>query len=220
MRHTMNNRGNRNSRARGARRGTVRNLQLRLSRLQRVQNGIKLRLNPDPPSFVQIPWNSCTVNDSPTLNSTSNSKVYKAVDICNIFKAQTGCSQANGQLSFRIMEVDVWEVSGKTLTLEVYDFTIGLGANDYLVQFEDVPGRNQWARTGYILPESQNKVVFSGDDTESLVTVTTGLAASLIVRFKLLWKFRFGTLPNLERASIETRVSHLESLLSKAVLTE
>lgn len=187
------------TRGRGARRGTLRNLELRLRNLQRAQNGFKLVLSPDPPAFTQIPWNSITLDDTVTLGAAINSKVYTASTLCNVLKAQTGLSQPNAQISLRITEVNVWEVSGKPLTLEVIDLTVGFGSVDYLVQLEDVAGRNQWARVGYRYPESQNKVILSGDDSESIIQVNTGLAASLVSRFKIMWKVRINTLPNIRQ---------------------
>lgn len=91
------------------------------------------------------------------------------------------------------------------------DLTIGLGANDFLAQFEDIPGRNQWARVGYLYPTSQNLVIFSGNDTETLVTVTADNGSTICVRFHVLWRFRFGTLPNRTTpSSVQERLSQLE----------
>lgn len=168
----------------------------RITNLRRDVSGRKLNLSADPPSFIQIPWQPITLSDNPVLNATVNTKNYTASNICDIFKSQTGCSQLNGQLSFRLFQASVWERSGKKITLECYDLTLGLGANDYLLQAEDIPGRNQWARVGYRYPTSQNLVIFSGNDTETLVSVTSELGATLCVRFHVLWRFRFGTLPN------------------------
>lgn len=175
-----------------------------------------MRLSPDPPSFAQIPWHPITLSDNVTLTALQNSKNYTATSLGNIFKAQTGSTQANETLSFRLMQVSVWELSGKKITLGVYDLTIGLGANDYLAQLEDVPGRNQWARVGFKYPVSQNLVVFSGNDLETLVTITADNSSLLCVRFHVLWRFRYGTLPNRQRseASLHTRLLHLEQRMS------
>lgn len=195
---------------------------LRSQPVRKLRNEIKgtrLRLSADPPHFAQIPWHAITVNDSPKLNATTNSKNYTATTIANVFKAQTGCSQATDTLSFRLLSVSVWETTGKKITLEVNDLTIGLGANDYLVQLEDQPGRNHWARVGYRYPTSQNLVIFSGSDTESLVQITTDLGANLIVRFHLLWRFRYNTLPNISvPRSISQRLSDLEQALRQLTL--
>lgn len=185
----------------------------RITNLRRDVSGRKLNLSADPPSFIQIPWQPITLSDNPALNATVNTKSYTASSICDVFKSQTGCSQVNGQLSFRLFQVSVWERSGKKVTLECYDLTLGLGANDYLIQTEDIPGRNQWARVGYRYPTSQSLVIFSGNDTETLVTITSDLGALLCVRFHVLWRFRFGTLPNRQPNSFADRLSLLEQKL-------
>lgn len=201
------NRRSRSNAARANRRVTI---------LRQDVKGQHLRLSPDPPSFTQIPWQPITLSDSPVLGLLVNTKNYTAADICNIFKAQTGCSQANTGLSFRLFQVSVWELSGKKVTLEVYDLTLGLGANDYLAQLEDIPGRNQWARVGYKYPTSQNLVIFSGNDAETLLQVTSENGASFAVRFHVLWRFRFGTIPNRTIApnNLAARLDDLERQLS------
>lgn len=190
-------------------------------RLTQVHNNIKgqhLSLTPDPPSFTQIPWHPIVLSDNVTFLATTNTKNYTAASISGIFKAQTGCSQSTSELSFRLSRISVWELSGKKITLEVYDLTIGLGANDYLAQLEDIPGRNHWARVGYSYPASQNLVCFSGNDTETLVTVTADNGSSICVRFHVLWRFRFGTLPNRHATSLHHRLTTLESQLQSISL--
>lgn len=192
-------------------------------RLTQVRNNLKgqhLTLSPDPPSFTQIPWHPIVLSDNVSFIATVNTKNYTATSIANIFKAQTGCKQPNEELSFRLVRVSVWELSGKKITLEVLDLTIGLGANDFLAQLEDIPGRNQWARVGYLYPTSQNLVIFSGNDTETLVTVTADNGSTICVRFHVLWRFRFGTLPNRTTPipSVQQRLSVLEQQFHKLML--
>lgn len=213
------------------RRNTVRNprctrLARTNQRLTQVRNDLKgqrLRLSPDPPSFTQIPWHPIVLSDNITFIVTANTKNYTASSISNIFKAQTGCKQPNDELSFRLLRVSVWELSGKKVTLEVLDLTVGLGANDFLAQLEDIPGRNQWARVGYSYPASQNLVIFSGNDTETLVTVTADNGSTICVRFHVLWRFRFGTLPNRTISlptSVQQRLSMLEQQLRELRIKE
>lgn len=168
----------------------------RVTRVRQDIKGQHLTLSPDPPSFTQIPWHPIVLSDNVSLLATVNTKSYTATSLANIFKAQTGCTQANDKLSFRLMQVSVWELTGKKVTLEILDLTIGLGANDFLAQIEDVPGRNQWARAGYKYPVSQNLVAFSGNDTETIVVITADNGSTICVRFHVLWRFRYGTIPN------------------------
>lgn len=186
-------------------------------RITSVQNSVKgqsLRLSPDPPAFAQIPWHPITLSDNVTFAALINTKSYTATSICNIFKAQTGCTQANDKLSFRLLQSSVWELSGKKVTLEILDLTLGLGANDFLAQLEDVPGRNQWARVGYKYPVSQNLVAFSGNDTEPVVVVTADNGSTICARFHVLWRFRYGTLPNLKQ-QVASRLCSLEQQLQE-----
>lgn len=181
-------------------------------RLRRDVMGKSLSLPADPPRFTQMPWNNIVLSDNVKFNQTVNTKNYTASDIAGIFTAQTGDANKKDKLSFRLMRVEVWELSGKKVTLECYDLTIGLGANDFLAQLEDIPGRNHWARVGFQYPLSQSLVVFSGNDTETLVTVTADVGSTLCVRFKVLWKWRYSTLPNRRQTEIQDLKRRIEAL--------
>jgi len=202
------------------RRTQARRLNQRITSVRNDIKGRSLRLTPDPPAFHQIPWAPITLSDNVTLLPTVNTKSYTASSIANIFKAQTGCENANDKLSFRLVQVSVWELSGKKITLEVIDLTIGLGSNDFLAQLEDIPGRNQWARVGFKYPTSQNLVVFAGNDTETLVVITADNGSTLCVRFHCLWRFRYGTLPNLAtRDALKRKLEQLEREIASLRLT-
>lgn len=202
-------------RGRGRGRGGYRRLFSRIRTVRNVINGRSLRLPADPPMFTQIPWNSITLEDTPTLGAEANQKSYNGSDLFNILKAQIGLDidEAKTQFSLRIMSIMCWNLSGGEVNLQVEDFVIGFGAQDYLQQISDAPGRNRWAKCGYQLPASQNKVAFTSNDTENLFRVGAFKGDTLCVRVRLLWKTRVNTAPN-EQLRMKDRISQLEARLN------
>lgn len=173
----------------------------------------------DPPQFEQIPWNTITLGDNPLLGS-DGFKRYTGEDIAGVLKAQIGLNTTTA-LSMRILDIRVWNVKeseNSFINLQVEDFTIGFGAQDYQVHIEDFAGRNRWAKVGYQLPISQQKVIFSSADTEELFTVGGVAGARFVTRIRLLWKTRVTTLPNKE--PLQQRVERLEKLLAKVVIAD
>lgn len=189
---------------------TRRTLARRIGNIRAATKGRVLRLSADPPKFTQIPWWQIIISDEPTLPSTT--KEYTATTIKNIFVAQIGLVTTS-DLSFRLQRIEVWNLSGNPVNLEVQDFTVGFGANDFLVQAEDVPGRNRWARVGYSLPTSQQLIAFSSGDSDSLFKVSATKGDKLQVRVRLLWKPRVHTAPN-SHTQLKTRVEQLEQQLA------
>lgn len=202
-----------------------RNLSRQIGRLRASVKGHSLTLPADPPKFTQIPWNTIILNDEPTLGKDKNQRVYSASTIFDIFKAQTGL-QPSGDISFRLIRVSTWNLSGNPINLEVLDLTIGFGSADYLVQLEDTPGRNRWARIGYELPESQRLVSFNSKDTEPCFSVGCTAGDKIQVRIKVLWKSRVNTIPNrgnrvsTQVSNLEARIATLESTLSRFSIEE
>lgn len=204
-----------NRRSRGARRSqATRNLARKLGRIQAKIKGSVLSPPADPPRFTQIPWNTIIINDEPTLSASINQKVYTAKTLSNIFISQIGLTTTT-ELSFRLTTIQVWNLSGNPVNLEVNDFTIGFGTNDFIVQVEDTPGRNRWARIGYNLPASQQLIAFNSTDTEQLFKVGCSAGDKLQVRCRLLWKPRVNTTPNARQtvSSLHSRITQLEKYI-------
>lgn len=190
-----------------------------IKRLRTAMKGRRVVPPADPPQFEQIPWNTITLGDNPELGEDGFKK-YRGEDIAAVLKAQIGLT-SNTPLSMRLQDIRVWlvePVENAFINLQVEDFTIGFGAQDYQVHVEDFAGRNRWARVGYELPVSQQKVIFSSSDTEELFTVGGVAKARFVTRIRLLWKTRVTTLPN--REPLQQRVDRLEKLLAKMVITE
>lgn len=184
----------------------------RITRLKHATNGVIIRPSADPPSFVQIPWNSIILSD--TLTLSGNQKNYVPTDIHGILVAQIGLVTTS-EMSYRLREVRAWNLSGEFINLQCQDLTIGLGAQDYLTQIEDQAGRNRWAKVGYIYPTSQQKVSFSSTDAENVFRVGAADKNKIEVRIHILWKPRVNTLPNVSRQSkLEQRITELELRLN------
>jgi len=176
----------------------VEKLRSAIRQVRIADNGLVLKNLPaDPPAYVQIPWNSIVLSDTFEVGQQFKQKKYTGGDLFAILKAQTGLDDKAERISMRIKSVKAWEVSGKSINLEANDLTIGFGENDYLAQVSDHPGRNRWGKVGYMWPESQQKVIFSGNDSETLVTLGSAVTQPVFVcRFDILWKIRVNTTPN------------------------
>lgn len=198
-------------------RGNRASVARRVTRLARESRGVVVKCPPDPPRYTQIPWNSIVLNDQPKI-AANKRKNYIGSDFYEMLRMQTGLNipkqddtnQAGNRISFRLQQVRIWNISGGDVNLQVYDLTIGLGNDDYLVQVEDLPGRNQWARVGYVYPISQQMVVFSGHDKETILTFASTSNSTCVVQLHLLWKSRSDTLPNLARMARILAVIRLE----------
>lgn len=206
-------RGRRNNRGRGRGYGYV---QMR-SQVTRVKNSIKghaVACPADPPKFSQIPWNQIVISDEPKL-VVGVVKEYTPSDLYEMLKAQTGIKlmpddsnhKYGRNISFRLQQVRVWNITGGDINLQAYDLTVGFGADDFLVQVEDQPGRNRWARIGYVWPASQQMVALSGHDTEKFVGFSSTIASNAVIHFHVLWKSRVSTFPNITAYRSDERYS-------------
>lgn len=192
-------------------RSNARRLATKVNHLKNVEKPLQVRGRADPPSYVQLPWWQIVVSDNPLLDSKSNSKEYHGTDIFAIFKAQVaniaGLTFTGEYFSFRIQRIDVWEMTGKDLGMQVADFGFGFASADFMFQAVDHPGRNRWAHISFIPPKSQQNLILAGNDSEKLLVVSsTETAAKYECRFHLLWKFRHQTLPNRNLAGLFRRL--------------
>lgn len=86
------------------------------------------------------------------------------------------------------------------------------GANHRYKTCTDVPGRNQWACSGYEWPLDQQNNVYSGEAEKDLAVVAaqtpagTGTSENIILYLYVLWRFESDTLP-----SVVTHCGDLES---------
>lgn len=195
----------RRGRGRG-RGGKVAILQRRLATLHNSIKGKPLKIPADPPSFTQVPWNSIILSD-PIKLKENEVKKYAPADLYEMLKAQAygpifkeditaPVTKFGKYISFRIQAIKCWNLSGFNINLQVLDLSTALGADDLMVQLEDQPGRNKWARVGYSYPSSQSILGLSGHDTEHFCYISSGKASDVVTHFHVLWKCRTITLPN------------------------
>lgn len=157
--------------------------------------GTIIRPSADPPSFVQLPWWYVTISDQPTVDS-SQVKTYRGSDLWNLLQAQTGAASTTaGKASLVIFSVQVWNMSGTSLALDAYDLHKDT-RTDILLQTEDVPGRNHWARLGYLWPKSQRANCIDASSDTVVCQIAAAQDTNLEVRFRIAWKPRGLSQPN------------------------
>jgi len=182
-------------------------------------HGKKTKPRADPTSITQIPWWPLTIET--TVSIPGSLVVYNMDALMSDFAKQTSISLNSQDMaaSLRIISVTAWETTGKKLGLYPYDWTKEGGETDILVNLQDTPARNAWARLGYKWPasystqvlntggEGHNTNIFAFDARDPLVSNAQSPGV-VTIHLKILWKRRvlsrptvlYSDLPQIETA--------------------
>lgn len=156
-------------------------------------NGRVTRPSNDPPRIIPIPWNTLTLDTQYTFSSSVNTEVIKFSDLYTIFAAQFGIAvDLSTQISFRMIGLQAWEVSGASIVMNVQDL---FSKTSYIQQVEDDPGRNRWATVGYRYPDAMSRVVGAGNANDTVCTLSGVETGIVKFRAHILWRFRYSNLP-------------------------
>lgn len=163
-----------------------RNKQLpRLSGAMRaILHGHRLRIPPDPPSYVATPWNSLVVD----IGSTGDLKVL-GKNICSTLIVQAGLP-STATIDIRVLKVRVWcTVVKRPIRVEFFGFSnTAEPSGGAIASIEDWPGANSFAAIGYQFPVALQSIVLSSDSTTKVFTVDVGSSYGWIAYVDVLWK--------------------------------
>lgn len=150
--------------------------------------GNTFRVNPDPTSTVDRPWNSVVLSFSVTTGGN-----LPVTTVRDAFRAQVGSGTTTPALEFRFLQFRAWELSGQNLAVQIYD--LDNGTQPHRTQ-HDEPGRNHWATCG--LQWAVNQQMFTFADTSATVIATlesTGTTINALVHLHILWRFQGNPAP-------------------------
>lgn len=138
-------------------------------------NGSELRTKPDIPSLRLTPWYQATV----LLGSTGDT-IATVNAIWTALAAQQNLGTYDSSSIFspitgymRITKIRVWNVSGGLVKLTVYNILDNATTSSGGVQksLVDYPGRNHYAKVGYLWPQSQRTISSDTAQTNPVFTV-------------------------------------------------
>lgn len=159
-------------------------------RLRRVPNkvisstlrGNTFRVNPDPTSTVDRPWNSVVLSFS-----TASAGIIPVTTVRDAFRTQVGAGTTTPALEFRFLQFRAWELTGQNLGVQIFD--LDAGAQPHRTQ-HDEPGRNHWATCGLQWSVNQQMNTFEDSSQQTIATVSTsGTAVNVLIHLHILWRF-------------------------------
>lgn len=162
--------------------------------INRRLNGVVLTLGADPPRVVQIPWNSIVVRFQGT-SAAGAALEYRISDLCTTLTSQLelDCST---DIELRVQRMAAWETSGQSFTVEPYSLASGLPSGTSgpktMTVLHDNAGRNQFARVGYVWPQSHQTVVYSRSEDPTIPVYRYELQpmSSFETHIHILWRTR------------------------------
>lgn len=181
-----------NNRRNGSRRLPNNNRRGRSSKsspLKTSINGRVIQPSADPTSFSRQPWNSINLDlhfsqavvgtTIPITPATLNAALISQLGI------------ATGTFEFRVQSLRTWNLTGGAVGMRVFDF---FGNNETLFTQVDYPGRNRWAKTGFVMPSTQRNNVLIGTSATPVVAQVEADTAGNTIRVyaSVLWRFLAG----------------------------
>eukprot|EP01084_Bolivina_argentea_P112399 200458_1 len=178
---------------RGKRRGTPAASRQELQNLRNQTFGIKYVPKPDPPTFVEKPWNSWTFNRTYVTSAGSESVPITVADV--ITQISTKLSVSADRLVVKIQRAAVWCTAASTLLLpdisvsfyEVSEKTVA----PQMARSEqrDLGTLNRPAKCGYIYPMAdQKEIIYKAEDQLLVLNAVADTSGSLVTcRVHVLW---------------------------------
>lgn len=180
----------------------------------------------DPPAILPNPYNALVL-EANWAGAASTDFVMTVTTISDLILQQLGISLRPSQnLSYRILEVGIWELTGKGLEVAFHDLDARYAVDaDYapLTTKLDTPGRNHWSHLHYRWPldNRNNALRASGDPANfQILAIKAGLETSGDARVKALvrvsWRTSQTETPGrvLEPTGIQMRAEHLNQDLA------
>jgi hypothetical protein len=177
-----NNAVNRSRNPRGSRRNNPRRTR-RGPQMNSILRGNTFRVNPDPPSTVDRPWNSVVLS----FNAAAAGNISVTV-VRDAFRAQVGAGTTTPAIEFRFIQLRAWELSGANLGVQIYDLDSS-SFEPHRTQ-HDEPGRNHWATCGLQWAVNQQMNTFDDSSLTNIAAVSTSATtANILVHLHILWRF-------------------------------
>jgi len=163
-------------------RGTRRNRRIPNKAISSTLRGNTFRVNPDPTSTVDRPWNSVVLSFS-----TAAAGTIPVTTVRDAFRTQVGAGTTTPAMEFRFLQFRAWELSGQNLAVQIFD--LDNGTQPHRTQ-HDEPGRNHWATVGLQWSVSQQMNTFD-DSSQTLIATIQSNATTInaLVHLHIMWRF-------------------------------
>lgn len=159
----------------------------------KANKGFKMVPSDLPKAFVESPWNNWTYNAT-TVSATSTSLVTTVTIDTLLSQIATLLNLTSiSKVRIKVHSAQVWVTPGTTLLFPRADFQFYelCKSDDQLRNTQRDQGNwSKPAKAGYCFPLVDQSEVFSIDDNaRKVLSVTTGIADSVVViRVQLLWR--------------------------------
>lgn len=168
--------GRRNPRGARQQRRTTRGI------MNSTLRGNTFRVNPDPTSTVDRPWNSVVLSFS-----TTTTGLIPVTTVRDAFRAQVGAGTNTPAMEFRFLQLRAWELSGLNLAVQIFD--LDAATQPHRSQ-HDEPGRNHWATCGLQWAVSQQTNTFDDSSTTNIAQLqSSGTTINGLIHLHILWRF-------------------------------
>lgn len=187
----------------------------------RSLNGGRMLPTNDPPQVAYQPWNHITLAwyDQPSDHNFGDlvNELRKQIDPNNTGLAAVG----KLAIQMKIHSIRVWNITGKTVALTVYDFHDS-SDSDQLCGVMDAGSNTGIPRLGFEMPLSFRQMVMRNDSNtgkKKLYTVSAASSDTILQYIRMEWRFD-GPVKgpsvdlNWERRLFETQVKALQEAKS------
>lgn len=170
-------------RTRGARRGGRAQSGMSRRSLHNEIRGVLFTPSFDPPSYVDMPWNSAIVNIAGTGDFTVTPKLFLPVAVKQFGLVSTQT------LQFRFLSCRIWALSvSRPLRCAFYGITAG--SVQPIAVDTDWGAPQRVPKIGYRWPATLQNIVWDGGSGDTMFTVDVGTAENIswIAYVETLWR--------------------------------
>jgi len=158
--------------------------------LKTALDGRKVVPSADPSTIVEVPWNTITLTFKASVPEAS----LVVVTLASIDSALRILYPSTLPYFYRIRSARIWELSNQSISTNFYSLESFEPINVSLSQQDDTPGKNHWARTGYVWPRSHQNIVLNNTDLPVL-GISTSSTANILIHVDVLWRSNLSELP-------------------------
>lgn len=178
--------------------------------LLRAVRGGRYTPSADPPTITLNPWYQIVLTYDLTFPITPaqagvGAGIYRlhGADIKSQLGTQLGLNLGDTNLVLRIQALSVWKLTSGPLGVTPVD-PFGGDDSNALLQIEDSPAKNAWARCGYKYPEYiRDRPWFVKSDVVShcaqVIVASPTDKAEVLIHLHLLFKYDTAAWPELRR---------------------
>lgn len=162
-------------------------------------HGQRMNIPADPPCIVQNPWTPITIHFLWRLGLDSQSGLINVADLTSKLRKQLDSNPAGGNQIFqnfmvylRIHSVCVWNLTGKSVGLAVWDYSADSQDEDELGSWVDAGNSTGFPHIGYRWPlalRSNSLSNSSVNQARRICTIVSGSKEEVLVHARVEYRF-------------------------------